>query len=40
MGKAKNKGNKAPQSGRHFYMQWRVMAFALAAYDAVAIAAA
>ena len=40
MGKVKNKGNKAPQSGRHFRVQWRVMAFVLAAYDAVAIAAA
>ena len=37
---ARNKGNRAPQSGQHFHVHWRVMAFALAVYDAVAIATA
>ena len=37
---AKNKENRALQSGRHHHVHWRVMAFALAAYDAVAIATA
>ena len=34
MSKTKNKGNRAPQGERHFFLQWRVMAFVLAAYDA------
>ena len=37
---AKRKEYTAPQCKRHHRVSWRVMGFALAAYDAVAIAAA